>query len=211
MPHSLTDVSTFTAPAVAPADGDNDAQASFDPAFQALANRTRFLLDKALGGVTAWPIVGEARVASLMNALPDNQSAIGWFSTRPFWTATTVDAMYLLCGINDIVKSGEVITAFDALCKPGAARSAANGVLVDLCYVAHDWLTPTNEPVAITVIAATHDDGTSNKQRIVATPFTHTVDRTINEYFFRVRSGSTASAASDFLYALRLIVTRPTA
>lgn len=55
MPHNLTDSSTFTNPVPAPADGDNDAQATFDPAFQALANRTKFLLDKALGGYTSWP------------------------------------------------------------------------------------------------------------------------------------------------------------
>lgn len=45
MPTNLTDVSAFTSPVVAPADGDTRNAASVNVAFQSLADRTRILLD----------------------------------------------------------------------------------------------------------------------------------------------------------------------
>lgn len=45
MPTNITDVSAFTSPVVAPADGDTRNAASVNVAFQSLADRTRILLD----------------------------------------------------------------------------------------------------------------------------------------------------------------------
>jgi len=208
MPAPITPVSAWTA-LQKPVGTDVANRASIDDALQPLADRIEFLKDKALGGIISWPRVGITRIASLASAVPDNTSAIGWFVTRPFWTATTADSQYLLCPLNGIIDTGEIITDFDALAKPGAARSSGNAMLFDLCCVTHDWLTPASEPVAVTVIASAHDDGTANKQRIVATAFSHTVDLALNDYFLRVRSGNTASSASDSLYALRLFITKP--
>lgn len=43
MPQNITDVATFTAPIVAPADGDPEGAASVLTPFQGLSNRTRYL------------------------------------------------------------------------------------------------------------------------------------------------------------------------
>lgn len=211
MPVSITDSSSFDA-ITAPAGSDVPNAASVVTPVQNLANRTRFLLDKALGGVTVWPRVGVARIASLASAQPDNTGGTGWFLTRPHWTATTYALQYLICPVNDIIDTGEIITAFDSLLKPGAARNGAGGtgdrMFVDLCYVAHDWLTPAAG--TLTVIGSTHDDGTATDQRCVSSSVTHTVDLALNDYFFRVRAGSDADVHPDLLYALRVNMTKPT-
>lgn len=207
MPTPITPVSAWTA-LEQPAGTDVANRASIDNALQRLANRIEFLKDIALGGVTSWPVVGVVRALGLAAAVPDNTGGIGWFNTQPFWTATTYDAEKLMVSASEYLKTGETITQFDAFLKPGAARSGTNRVKIELCYVTQDYLTPTNAAV-VTVIGSQSDDTTANKQRAVSSVLSHVVDRTVNDYFFRVTSGATASSFSDQLHALRLFVSRP--
>lgn len=72
MPTNLTDVSAFTSPVVAPADGDTRNAASVNAAFQSLADRGRFLLN-CLVGQMLWS--GGAYTAS--------GAALGVFVTPP--------------------------------------------------------------------------------------------------------------------------------
>jgi hypothetical protein len=51
MSSSVTDVSAFTSPVVIPADGDSRNAASVNAAFQALADRGRFLLNSLVGNM----------------------------------------------------------------------------------------------------------------------------------------------------------------
>ena len=214
MPHNLTDVSTFTNPVPAPADGDNDAQASFDPAFQALANRTKFLKDVALGGIGTWPRVGMVQKISLItgqsNDVPTYWGCTGVPTTLQ-WVSDAAHAGSLVFPLDAHLRSGQTITQYDAIVHPANARTGGNKMTVKLYYIAHD-ITGATEPVAPTQIAvvtgSSSDDGTANKQRISVSGLSHVVDKDANEYFLRVTAGG-ATAGFDRVYMAQIVVTDP--
>lgn len=213
MPHNLTDTSTFTAPIAAPADGDNDAQASFDPAFQGLANRTRMLLDVALGGVTSWPETGK----QIRVPLELGQAVYGddWRFNRtdPFDSAArrALDA-YTNSGIivfpcTQILRVGMIITGATILDRAAAARATSgNRVTVDLRKQEHNVVTPTvyaSSSVATgtgSASAGYEFTGTGTISETVATGF---------EYYIVVKAGNDAGTNHDQILDVFLTVTNP--
>lgn len=213
MPHNLTDSSAFTDPIAAPADGDNDAQASFDPAFQGLANRTRLLLDAALGGVTTWPQTGKILRVPLELGLPIYGHDWRFNYIDPFDSAARraldayTDSGRIVFPLSSILRVGMTITGATILDRAAAARATSgNRVTVDLRKQEHNVVTPTvyaSSSVATGTGGATADyefTGTGTISEVVGTGF---------DYYLVVKAGSDASTNHDQILDVFVTVTNP--
>lgn len=215
MPHDLTDSSTFTDPVPAPADGDDDAQATFDPAFQALANRTRLLLDVALGGVTTWPETSkQIRVPlELGRAVYGDDWRENYIDPYDSAARRVLDAYSdsgrIVFPLSSVLRVGMIITSANILDRAAFARATAGDrVSIDLRKLEHNVLTPTvyaSSSVATGVgsnAAGYEFTGTGTIAETVATGF---------EYYLIVKAGNDAAtvARHDQILDVFLTVTNP--
>lgn len=214
MPQTVTPVSAWTAPLQSPAGTDVRNAASVLNAIQRLADRVEFLKDKALGGFTTWPRVGQAQKISLITGQSNDVSTYWGCTGVPTtlqWVSDGAHAGSLVFPLDALLRSGQTITQYDAIVHPANARSGANKMTVKLYYIAHD-ITGATEPVAPTQIAvvtgSSSDDGTANKQRISVSGLSHVVDKDANEYFLRITAGGT-TAGFDRVYMAQIVVTDP--
>jgi hypothetical protein len=194
MPHNLTPTATWTTPAAVPADGDADAQATFDPAFQMVVNRLELLKQVALDDVTTWttwPRVGLGIRLDLASVAykPGDWNLLGTSpGTLPTVLALETPASGLArvaaFPLNDVVRNGMVIGGFSVKVKPGTARSPSNRMTVALVGV--------DASGTATVFGGTWvDDGTTSVQYITnSIAIGHTIDKTTYEYTLQVLSGN---------------------
>ena len=213
MSHGLTDVSAFTLPVTVPDDGDSENAASVAAGFQPLANRTRYLLDKALGGNVNFPVTNRVVTVPLIGGFSFGMApAATWPQAGGaplyWWIKVNGDIVYF--PLNAYLRSGETLTSVVATVWPGAARAVvANRMQLKYYKMTHDFVTPTNEPVGLVATGTTpSDDGTTGKQFLVVTA-TDVIDLSVNDYYVGVQGGNTAGAATDTLYALRMFFTDP--
>ncbi len=192
MPTNLTDVSTFTDPVAVPVDGDVRNAASVQTPFQALANRTRKLIDR-LGGIAgSSEITYEAAKArtkfiSALNAVSmwnhtagsGGDGAPGWRPVpqgsdpnQAFVMTTFLSAEAVYLAISEHIPRDAVITAIRVRVKPGAARTGANRMKA--AYHRRNASSQTY----VGPIASGFDDESTNEQFIAFTGLTITNDET---------------------------------
>lgn len=207
MPHNLTPAASWGANATAPADGDAGSQATFDPPFQEVYNRLELLKARALGGVTVWPRTGLVKTISINSGIIDQiSSSIAWAMVNGNeWVSTTSGNQRLCFPLNNLLRTGELLTGASCIFKPA---NASSGMRFGIYYVPHSWGAPTSEPVSPVLLGDIGDDGTNNKQLRTVTGLSHTVDLAANDYFARVTSGNTTPGADRF-YAARYVYTDP--
>ena len=168
-----------------------------------------------LGGLTGsgeWTyeaVRNRTQVVPLLSGISDDVSTnwgiTGGISTRQWVSGAT--GKPLMFPLDPLLRTGQVITNFDVILDPGAARSGTDRMSVGLYYVVQPWAAPTTAPVAPTLVGSlAYDDTTGNKQ-LVSLAVTHTVDKVHNEYFLVVTSGATAG--TDRVYGVAMAVDDP--
>jgi hypothetical protein len=198
-----------------PADGDNVNQAVNDPAFQALANRTKFIVDKGLEGFTTWPQTGRVIWLPLAKGVPLYGSDMRYTLTSAYpstptwaWEAHSNSAA-MQYGCDDSLRTGMTITGATLLVKAGAARSGANKIRVDLARSDAPLIHASGQQTTLTAIANQSDDGTATAQWIELTGLTELVTRNHRDIALNIKFGNDAGTNVDVLMALGLYVTDP--
>lgn len=230
MPTTIVDVSTFTDPITAPADGDALNAASINTtAIQKLSNRTRYLADRVgtATGAAEW-VYPTARARNILvnlaaaRAITDAAGATPQWAhssdpgTAVIWRSVTNTGILVL-PLNDYLRDGMVITDVRVALKPGVARAGAARINLGLQYELPDWTTVGNNPVTPQVVGGAYafDDTTANKQYVTLASILgagHTVVRnsaTPRGYFLAVYAGNDAATNIDLIYGVRLDFTDP--
>lgn len=224
MPINITDVDAFTDPATRPAGSDVRNSASVQGPFQALANRTRWLVGM-LGGVSGageWSYkTSRSRVVTLplqagitggSNVWSRDTSEIASASIGYRWESSANFAL-IYWSLNDLLRTGQTITELKAIVKPDHGRSTAQRVRVGLLKKSVNFTTP-NELGAVH-LAWAEDDGTGNMQVVTlnatSPPFGTggafpSQDHETSDFYAFVRRGD-ADNDFDRLYGLRITFT----
>lgn len=148
MPQNITDVSTFTDPVVAPTDGDVLNAASVTAAgvgFQALANRTRQLLDLVDPEfVYLTPTTRKRTIeATDAHASASGAGVLDWFlslSAGVPYLVPRLDAVFAVFPID--VPSGCTIAGVEVLVRSSGARVTPNGWFVRVYEQSEPWAAP---------------------------------------------------------------------
>lgn len=216
MPTNITDVSQFTDPATSPADGDADSGATFLASFQKIANRTRFLLDKALGGVTSWPVnrvisvdITRGKAFGTCVLAPGDMTALG----HVVWSIQTdhdeaIPTGCVLFPIGDLIRSGQSLLAVTAIMKPGTTRAtAANRTQLLVVRQPHVYATASADIAGVqAILGSATDDGTATGQKVAVTGLAHTISRGDGEYYVLIFGGNDAFTHNDLIYGLALSI-----
>lgn len=209
---NLTEVSTYTANVQVPENGDVVAAETRDPAFQALANRTKFLNDARVAHdarITA--VEGRLSSPSFISpldfpALAKSESLwhldIGTSGVRALTTKTSAgDRPSRGAALVHRVPLNAQITAVRALVLPGTARATV-GNRIELHlerYTGVSFGGTPNPGTRVTEASGT-DDGNATLQVIALTGLALAMDRTI---VLRLRSG-TGDTDNDLFYGVEV-------
>jgi hypothetical protein len=187
VPQNITDVSTFTAPVVAPADGDPLNAASITApgvGLQALANRTRFLGNR-MGVGLAPPLTDEFLYnPTIARALPisgmefalstDAGGVSEWLrnlSGGVVYQNPLANAVFASARVR--VPSGSTITGCEVLVRSSGVRTPGNGWFAKLYSQTEPWGAPA-APSAVQQ-GSTEEGGLSAGYSVIAigsiTPF----------------------------------------
>jgi len=224
MPQNITDVSTFTDPVTAPADGDAlDAASIITNGIQAAANRTRYLVDR-VGGAAGTGEFGyadspRARVRTLSPFMM-TEGALG--AGTQFWTVANfasggtsrartsqLDRAILVDDVARYLPIGASLTGVEVMVAPGIARATVGDrITVTLTRHTPDWVTtPSPIPAAVDVFTAT-DDGLLPAQVIASGAIAENISRSVN-HVLRIVAGVDAGTNKDDVFAIRLSFTVP--
>lgn len=199
MPVNITDVSTFTAPIVIPADSDPADRTYIETLAQGLANRTRFLHDRAgAGDATRIVRVGATRAALEGNWTLSNQSIVALSTTR---SRATYD---VTAGV-ELPWKGSV-TQVQVQVQPGTTRSdPADQMQVTLYRV------EINPTIAVQVGSTVKAANTTNLQLITITETITINGEALSGNNYRlvvlVDSGDTEATPNDSVYDVRFTTT----
>jgi len=176
MPNNIVDVSTFTDPVVAPADGDALDAASIVPnGLQALANRTRLLVNRTTGVVGAGEFAYDAvkvrtRIIPAAACQPtDAQIADvpGWYFQLGRQFRTTANFARLVVPLGAWLPDGCTFRRIRALVAPGIARAGTNRMeLIVTRITSINFGDPVGSPPVYTEIANVFDNAGVAKQVI---------------------------------------------
>lgn len=202
MPHNLTDGTTFTSPVPAPADGDDVDQAINDPCFQALADRTRFLLNRALGGVTSWPRTG----VNIFVPLDHGRARYGddwrFFEVDPFdsgvrrgWECHANSGLIAL-PLSTKLRTGWTLTGVAAHVRPGTG----NTMVLDVRKQEHNVISASTPLTSSSL--GTASSSSTPAQFIAVTGLTESIALGIFEYYVTIAAGSSSGTNFDRLYGL---------
>ena len=136
MPTNLTDVSTFTDPVAVPVDSDPRNAASVETPFQALANRTRYLLNQieTAGAL----IVHLSPAAGLQESFGVSEWDYGIGVGDP--SVDSVDnGSELHFDLAQYLPDGATITDIDIMATEGAARALGSRMSVSLQVQTPTW------------------------------------------------------------------------
>lgn len=221
MPTNLTDVDTFTDPVSVPAAGDNRTSASVETPFQALANRTRNLKNRADGidaanhtwsgtnshGGTA-TFTATVRLApgvEITYPSPVSRSVTYFFPNTSEWTPLGTSLCYRQCSVDEAfvvrqiwLPSHAKITAVRARMRQGAVASPGALLTVRLWKEAPH---ATSGFTGGTIIAALDSSNTAGS---IVTPqvtgLTEVVNNSTTYYGLMLIASDAASSTADQMY-----------
>ena len=213
MPKDLTDSSTFTAPVSVPVDSDPRNAASVETPFQALANRTRYLLnqietDGALE-VELSPISGVQGETGI--SAWDYGAGVGAPSVD-----SAANGSELYFDLAKYLPDGATITDIDVMVTEGAARSLGSRMSVSLQVSTPTW-TGGGSTATTLYLSETSGGGgdeifsISDEVNAGISWVNVTIDKTTKAYTLVIRAGTDGSHNADRVKHIRVHYTAPAA
>jgi len=211
----ITDVSTFTDPVTAPTDGDPlDAASINTTAIQALANRTRRLMNVAEGAFDVQTPATFKRIVSASWLVPVvNPGAVIQWETggTEGWSAVAAIVGELRGSINDLLPDGCTVTRVRAMVTPASARAGANRMGLELRRVTYGLpVAPAVTPATagFASLFATFDDASAAQQMIDSGAISEVINKLTTDLVVFVRSGLGGSVNDD-VHAIEITFTDP--
>lgn len=194
MPTNLTDVDAFTSPVAIPTDGDTRNAASVLPAFQALADRTRYLNNLVNPSGVARTIVLSPMALANANG--------GW-GPDALGSLTNAEALTaggkLTLDLGRLLPTGCQTTSIEAMVTPKVARVGTARMLGKITAQTPTWGGTPSAP-AETTLVETYDDGGVGIQKLQST-----LIRVITEgeiLLYTLRAG--IATIGDYAWAVRV-------
>lgn len=206
MPANIIDVSTFTTPATRPAGSDVRDSASVQGPFQALANRTRYLLNtlNALAAETASP-----RIFGIGCFRPDNPAQ--WDTTLTgagagHLASPTVNNALGKFEIEGLPR-GATIVQVDVMMGTSVSRLAADRWQASLYHVNRDF--PGLASGATQISSTINDLGGATGIELMGWAGLSQLVGVGSSLVVQIEAPSGSLAPGDYLYGVRVSFTRP--
>jgi hypothetical protein len=187
MSATIVEANEFTADITVPTGGDTRNAASVLSAFQALANRTKYLKTGRLG-------VRLISNISFIQAVSGTENPWNVYASGEMRSNSSNGYAYR--GLDDLLVQGASFTNVSMRVKPGAARSSGRmGLYVQKCAIFGDgeWSIIGSSGSGFS------DDGTTALQTISAA-ITETVDLSTYSYMIGIRAGTDGDVHADQFY-----------
>ncbi len=198
MPLDITDVDEFTSPVTRPAGSDARTADVWGEGHQKLANRTRFLLEHALGGDTTWP---NTRVVCIAGSRMRGVSS-EWASDAIGSAQTNTNAALGAIELDPELVTGAILSG--VVVRGVCTTASVHGFRFKLFK--RQLSTGT-----LTQIGSTADSGASSGAYTTSvTAASEVIDRGDYIYFLKCESSSTASTGDgDYVHFLNLVFSDP--
>lgn len=204
---NLTESATYTANVSVPEDNvDLRTAASVETAFQALANRTKYIKDRIVSDEWVYP-TGKTRTTTIF---PADASQYGTWTLTPSAILISGSSAYARLDLNlaPYLPDGATVTRVRALVDPGAARSGANRMTLALYERIFGFASPSVPASTQKFIA--YDDTTAALQSIDSGTISVAVSRNSGQALLLwLACGNDANANPDAVYGFEITWTDP--